>query len=91
LKDTFPPISLPKKEFMERARKLWERLELPKLEPESPWYGYSLGDWNPELDEEAKLAIAGEFWRTGEKIARQRKRTDEVAVNTSYYGHQKEK
>jgi hypothetical protein len=50
-----------------------------------------LGDWNPELDEEAKLAIAGEFWRTGEKIARQRKRTDEVAVNTSYYGQQKEK
>jgi UbiD family decarboxylase len=91
LKETFPPISLPKKEFMERARKLWERLELPKLEPELPWYGYSLGDWNPELDEEAKLAIAGEFWRTGEKIAGQRKRSDEVAVNTSYYGHQKEK
>ena len=76
---------------MERARKLWERLELPKLEPEAPWYGYSLGDWNPELDDEAKLAVMGEFWKTGEKIARERKRTDEVAVNTSYYGHQKEK
>jgi 4-hydroxy-3-polyprenylbenzoate decarboxylase len=91
LRETFPPISLPKQEYMERARKLWERLELPKLEPEPPWYGYSLGDWNPELDEEAKLAAAGDFWKTGEKIARERKRTDEVAVNTSYYGHQKEK
>jgi 4-hydroxy-3-polyprenylbenzoate decarboxylase len=76
---------------MERARILWEKLGLPRLEPESPWYGYSLGDWNPELDEEARLAVAGEFWRTGEKIARQRKRSDEVAVNTSYYAHRKEK
>jgi UbiD family decarboxylase len=91
LKETFPPISLPKQEYMERARKLWERLELPKLEPESPWFGYSLGDWNSELDEEAKLAVAGDFWQTGEKIARERKSTDEVAVNTSYYGHQKKK
>jgi 4-hydroxy-3-polyprenylbenzoate decarboxylase len=91
LKETFPPISLPKKEYMERARKLWEKLNLPKLEPESPWHGYSLGDWNPELDEEAKLAIAGEFWQTGEKIALERRRTDDVPLNTSYYGHQKEK
>jgi 4-hydroxy-3-polyprenylbenzoate decarboxylase len=64
---------------------------LPKLEPESPWYGYSLGDWNPELDEEARLAVAGEFWQTGEKIARERKPSAEVAVNTSYYGQQKKK
>jgi UbiD family decarboxylase len=91
LKETFPPISLPKKEYMERARKLWEKLGLPKLEPESPWYGYSLGDWNPELDEEAELATAGEFWRTGKKIAGERRRTEDVPVNTSYYGHQKQK
>jgi 4-hydroxy-3-polyprenylbenzoate decarboxylase len=91
LKESFPPISLPKQEYMERAKKLWERLELPKLEPESPWYGYSLGDWNPELDIEAQLAVAGKFWETGEKIARERKRADEVAVNTSYYGRQIEK
>jgi 4-hydroxy-3-polyprenylbenzoate decarboxylase len=91
LKETFPPISLPKKEYMERARTLWEKLGLPKLEPESPWYGYSLGDWNPELDEEAKLATAGEFWQTGKKIAAERRRTEDVAVNTSYYGHQKQK
>jgi 4-hydroxy-3-polyprenylbenzoate decarboxylase len=76
---------------MERARKLWERLNLPKLEPESPWYGYSLGDWNPELDEEARLATAGEFWQTGEKIAGERRRAADVPVNTSYYGRQKPK
>src|ERR1043165_191113 len=37
----YPPVSLPKKEFMERARTLWERLELPKLKPQDPWYGYN--------------------------------------------------
>jgi hypothetical protein len=50
-----------------------------------------LGDWHPELDEEAQLAVAGKFWETGEKIARERKRADAIAVNTSYYGHRKEK
>jgi 4-hydroxy-3-polyprenylbenzoate decarboxylase len=91
LKQTFPPISLPKKEYMERAKQLWERLELPKLEPEAPWHGYSLGDWNAELEAEAELAVAGRYWETGEKIAGERKSADEVAVNTSYYGRQKEK
>ena len=46
---------------------------------------------NLDVHDEAKLAVMGEFWKTGEKIARERKRTDDVAVNTSYYGHQKEK
>ena len=44
-----------------------------------------------KLDEEAKLATAGEFWQTGKKIAAERRRTEDVPVNTSYYGHQKQK
>jgi 4-hydroxy-3-polyprenylbenzoate decarboxylase len=91
LKGTFPPISLPKKEYMERARQLWERLGLPKLEPETPWYGYSLGDWNPELDDEASRAAAGEYWKTGKQIARKRRSTREIFPNTSYYGQEKGK
>jgi 4-hydroxy-3-polyprenylbenzoate decarboxylase len=91
LKEAFPPISLPKKEYMERSRKLWEKLGLPELEPESPWHGYSLGDWNPELDEEAKLAAEGRYWETGEKIARERRSTREISPNTSYYRHKKSK
>lgn len=85
LKGTFPPISLPKQEYMERSRRLWEKLGLPKLEPESPWYGYSLGDWNAELDEEARLAAEGKYWETGEKIAHERRSTREISPNTSYY------
>ena len=43
LKEDFPPISLPKRPYMERAKALWEELGLPPLKPEAPWFGYSLG------------------------------------------------
>jgi len=39
LKGTFAPVALPTREFMERARALWERLGLPPLPPQSPWHG----------------------------------------------------
>jgi 4-hydroxy-3-polyprenylbenzoate decarboxylase len=86
LKEAFPPISLPKREYMERARDIWEELGLPPLKPKNPWFGYSLGDWNAELDEEAALAVKGDYWQTGDKFARQRRSTDELQMNTSFYG-----
>lgn len=69
LKEPFPPVSLPKREYMERARQIWEELGLPKISPESPWYGYSLGQWDAELEEEAELAVRGEHYETGDKLA----------------------
>ena len=72
LKEPYPPISLPKREFMERAKEIWEELGLPALRPESPWYGYSLGDWDDEMEEEAALALQGEHYRIGEKLATRR-------------------
>jgi UbiD family decarboxylase len=86
LKEPFPPISLPKREFMERARGIWEELGLPALRPKQPWFGYSLGDWNPELDLEAEMAVRGDYWQTGEKFAGQRRSTDEIQMNSSFYG-----
>jgi 4-hydroxy-3-polyprenylbenzoate decarboxylase len=74
LKEPFPPISLPKQEFMGRARELWEELGLPKLKPEMPWYGYSLGQWDEELDEEAKLAVQGRYYETGKKLEKRREK-----------------
>lgn len=68
----YPPVSLPKKEFMERARTLWERLELPKLQPQEPWHGYNLGSWSEEDEEEAELALRGEHYQTGEKAVKKR-------------------
>ena len=85
LKGTFPPISLPKKQYMENARCIWEELGLPPLQPQAPWFGYSLGEWNDELDEEAELAASSEYFRTGEKIARQRVRVRDVPMNSSFY------
>ncbi len=39
LKETFPPVSLPKREYMETAAEIWDELGLPKLKPEAPWFG----------------------------------------------------
>ncbi|MBI2849105.1 MAG: UbiD family decarboxylase [Chloroflexi bacterium] len=69
-KHDFPAVSLPKKEFMEKAKQLWDSLGLPPLSPRAPWYGYTLGDWGPENEEEAQLALKGEHYRTSEKLAR---------------------
>jgi hypothetical protein len=43
LKEPFPPVSLPKHEYMENAKKIWEELELPRLRPQMRWFEYSLG------------------------------------------------
>jgi hypothetical protein len=68
MKGDFPPISLPSRDHMEVALDIWKELELPSLDLRNPWYGYSLGRWTHESAEEAKLAIAGEFYATGEKL-----------------------
>jgi len=74
LKEPFPPISLPKREYMEHAREIWEELDLPLLKPRAPWYGYSLGQWDDELDHEAELAVQGRHFETGEKLAGRREK-----------------
>jgi 4-hydroxy-3-polyprenylbenzoate decarboxylase len=68
----YPPVSLPRREFMERARKIWEEEGLPQLSVKMPWFGYSLGYWTKELAEEAELALKGEHYKTGEKLAKRR-------------------
>jgi 4-hydroxy-3-polyprenylbenzoate decarboxylase len=60
-KADFPPVALPKREFMERAKQIWEELALPKLSPRSPWSGYSLGHWSEEASVQAENAVAGHF------------------------------
>jgi 4-hydroxy-3-polyprenylbenzoate decarboxylase len=73
LKEPAPPIALPKREFMEGARKIWEELGLPALTPQPPWYGYSLGDWDAVWDTYASRAVNGQWEETGkETLARRR-------------------
>jgi UbiD family decarboxylase len=73
LREKLPPISLPKREFMERSLELWRELGLPPVTPQAPWHGYSLGEWWDELDEEADLAAQSRWLETGAKFAKLRK------------------
>ncbi len=75
-----PPVSLPTREHMEHAIDLWKEMGLPELELGSPWFGYSLGFWPDELAQEAKLAVSGDFYQTGEKL---RKRKVELKKDES--------
>lgn len=73
----YPPIAMPKKEFMDKAKEIWEELGLPKLTPKAPLHGYSLGYWTEEDEEEAQLAVKGDHYITGEKSKRNRMRADD--------------
>jgi len=72
-KGDMPPLALPKREYMERAKAIWEKLGLPALRPEAPWFGYSLGDWLPEWDQAAERAATGRYLENG-RISAQQKR-----------------
>ncbi len=73
MKAPMPPLALPKQEYMERARGIWDELGLPALRPQPPWFGYSLGDWLPEWDAAALRAVKGEWLENG-RISEQHKK-----------------
>jgi 3-polyprenyl-4-hydroxybenzoate decarboxylase len=66
-KEPDPPVSLPKREFMERALTIWQELGLPPVTPRQPWHGYSLGDWNAVWDTYARRAVEGKWEETGKE------------------------
>jgi UbiD family decarboxylase len=73
LKEAMPPLALPKREFMERARTIWNELGLPPLTLREPWHGYSLGDWDAIWDTYASRAVTGKWEESGkETFARRR-------------------
>jgi 4-hydroxy-3-polyprenylbenzoate decarboxylase len=80
LKAPFPPVALPRQEFMENARRLWERLGLAKLTPEAPWHGYDLGAWTEELERQAQMATRGEYYLLGAELSQRRR--GNVEMNT---------
>ncbi|WGF89777.1 UbiD family decarboxylase [Marinivivus vitaminiproducens] len=67
LKAPMPPLALPAEPFMARARSLWEELQLPRLTPQPPWHGYSLGDWSEMWGGFAQAAVNGDWRETGRR------------------------
>ncbi len=65
MKGDMPPLALPKREYMEKAKGIWEELGLPRLRPQPPWFGYSLGDWLPQWDAAAQRAVEGRYLENG--------------------------
>jgi len=80
LKAPFPPVALPKREFMEHAQALWQRLGLPALRPEPPWHGYDLGAWTDQFERQAQMATRGKYFALGDELARMRR--SDVDMNT---------
>lgn len=74
MKGDMPPLALPKQEYMERAKAIWDELGFGPLRPQPPWFGYSLGDWLPQWDEAAKRAAAGRYLENGLISAKQQRK-----------------
>jgi 4-hydroxy-3-polyprenylbenzoate decarboxylase len=70
----YPPVALPAKKYMEAAKEKWQELGLPPLQPKMPWYGYSLGYWSEEDEENAELAVAGEYDKIAQRLQKKRVR-----------------
>jgi len=67
------PVSLPRRDFMEKALARWEALGLPRLDLKTPWHGYPLSAWTEENTDEAERAVTGRYFETGEKLQGRRK------------------
>src|SRR5262245_50855294 len=73
LKTAFPPLALPTKPFMDRARAIWDELNLPRLSPQPPWHGYTLGDWTETWETYATRAVKGQWEQSGKETFGSRK------------------
>lgn len=67
MKSPMPPLALPTKPYMEAGKALWEKLGLPELRPESPWHGYSLGDWSQAWTDAAQRAADSDWLENGKR------------------------
>jgi len=70
LKHPMPPLALPTKPYMEHARELWNELGFPALKADSPWHGYTLGDWTETWETFARRTAAGDWEANGRETAK---------------------
>jgi hypothetical protein len=72
----YPPTSLPRKQFMDRAIELWQAEGLPRLNLKKPWYGQELGYWTDEARRDAEMAVQGRYLEVAARLEETR---EEVA------------
>lgn len=72
-KNAMPPLALPAKAYMEKAKAIWDELGLPQLSPQPPWHGYELGDWAKLWDQFAENAVQGRWKENGANTWERRK------------------
>lgn len=82
MKYPMPPVALPKEEYMNEAKVLWEKAGLPAIKPVRKWFGYNCGDWCDEWSACADRAAAGKWLLNGRRTARL-VGTDEVGGPTA--------
>lgn len=75
-----PPLALPREKYMADARQLWERLGLPPLTPQSPWFGFEMGVWSESWEKAAVQAVSGRYLENG--VASYQRRRSDVAPNS---------
>ena len=80
----YPPVCMPKKEFMEEGLAIWHELGLPPLELRKPWHGYELGHWPQQFAEDAERAVKGEYYKTSEMRAKKRVKVNYPPVRYSH-------
>jgi len=73
MEQPYPPLSLPKKEFMDEALRIWQEEGLPQLKLKEPWWGINLGAWSEEEEELARAAVEGDYYKAGELYAQRRR------------------
>jgi UbiD family decarboxylase len=66
-KGKYPPVGLPKKQYMERALEIWRQEEMPELKLRTPWHGYPLDLWTAQDDELAEAVARGEYFYSVKK------------------------
>ena len=76
----YTPVSLPKQEYMERAKAIWDELGFPTLRPRMPWFGYDLGVWPEESRELAELGEQGRFDEAAARLMGRARRVERGQV-----------
>ena len=77
----YPPLALPRKQFMDKALEIWgKHKDLPAPELHPPWHGYEMGYWTEEMQRFADMIVKGEYLEIGEEMAKRQKPITEDMV-----------